>query len=116
MFRPKEGFIYRRIAGEHVVIPIHSSIADFNGLIAVKLYGNTVLEVAFMEAKGQLNNQLLIGRTRKGLMLKTIVCRGVLMRMRTFCALHRNHTASTSSISSTLTSRCILPLSNHARR
>ena len=31
----KEGFIYRKIAGEHVVIPVGSNIADFNGIISL---------------------------------------------------------------------------------
>ncbi len=31
----KEGFIYRTIAGEHVVIPTGNNIADFNGIISL---------------------------------------------------------------------------------
>lgn len=31
----KEGFVYRQIAGGHVVIPIGNNIADFNGVITL---------------------------------------------------------------------------------
>lgn len=31
----KDGLIYRQIAGEHVVIPVGSNIADFNGIISL---------------------------------------------------------------------------------
>lgn len=35
MIKLKEGYIYRKIAGEHVVIPIGNNIADFNGIISL---------------------------------------------------------------------------------
>lgn len=31
----KDGFIYRQIAGEHMIIPVGSNIADFNGIISL---------------------------------------------------------------------------------
>lgn len=31
----KDGFVYRQIAGGHVVIPIGNNIADFNGVITL---------------------------------------------------------------------------------
>ena len=31
----KDGLIYRKIAGEHVVIPVGNNIADFNGIISL---------------------------------------------------------------------------------
>lgn len=31
----KEGFVYRQIAGGHVVIPVGGNIADFNGVITL---------------------------------------------------------------------------------
>lgn len=29
----KDGFIYRQVAGQHVVIPVGENIADFNGIV-----------------------------------------------------------------------------------
>lgn len=31
----KSGFIYRLIAGQHVVVPVGASIVDFNGIITL---------------------------------------------------------------------------------
>ena len=56
MLRLKEGFIYRKIAGEHVVIPIGSNIADFNGIISL----NETAAFLWQQLKQELDHPALV--------------------------------------------------------
>ncbi len=52
----KEGYIYRKIAGEHVVIPIGGNIADFNGIISL----NETAAFLWNKLKGSFDRDSLI--------------------------------------------------------
>ncbi len=52
----KEGFIYRKIAGEHVVIPIGNNIADFNGVISL----NETAAFLWQQLKQELDRPALV--------------------------------------------------------